>query len=63
MWPAVGLVLDEFGTQAHSGDRSPQVVADGCEHLVAVVDQSRDPLPHAVECLGHGPNFFRAAFG
>ena len=33
------------------------------EHLVAVVDQSRDPLPHAVECLGHGPNFFRAAFG
>ena len=57
------VVLDEFGAQPHPGDRRPQIVADGGQHLGAVVDQSGDPLPHPVERLGHRANFFGAAFG
>ena len=60
---AMRLVLDEFGAQAHPGDRRPQVVADGGQHLGAVVDQGRDALPHPVERLRHRTDFFGAAFG
>ncbi len=48
---AVSLILDEFGTQAHPGDRRAQVVADRRQHLGAVVDQRGDALPHPVQRL------------
>ena len=60
---AMDVVLDEFGAQPHPRDRRAQIMADRGEHPGAVVDQSADALPHAVERLRDEADFFGPALG
>ncbi len=53
------LVLDELGAQAQPGDRRAQVVADGGEHLRAVVDEAAHAGAHPVERARHRQHLLR----
>ena len=56
------LVVDELAPQPQPRDRRAQIVAHGCQHAGAIIDQPLDALAHLIERARRGADFIGPAF-
>ena len=48
------LILQQLGAQAQAGDWGLQIVGDGAEEVLPIIDIAADTLLHDIDGAGHG---------